>query len=218
MTTFFGHATSTSKELESCKKECDQLAITLSEENDIVHDLLIKSKESTIPASSQLNTPDKVVNNDLESMHQTDLNDTPKRVVLLGDSLLKQVIPERLIPSGYDAKIYKYEAYRIDDTANPVENKVLRDADVLVLHSGTNDIKTETSETCLDKMTSTVAFLQEINPDVKIVLSNIAPKGDAEVLHINRQEFNIKLLKEYNLNPNVTISDNNTACQGRISY
>ena len=85
--------TSKSKELESCKKECDQLAITLSEKNDIIHDLLIKSKESIIPASSQTNTPDKVVNNDLESMYQTDLNETPKRVVLLGDSLLKQVIP-----------------------------------------------------------------------------------------------------------------------------
>ena len=114
-----------------------------------------------------------------------------------------------MLPSGYDAQIDKYEAYRIDDIANAVENEVLKDADVMVLHSGTNDIKTETSETCLDKMISTVAFLQEINPDVKIVLSNIAPRGDAEVLDINRQEFNIKLLKEYSLDPNVTISDNN---------
>ena len=129
---------------------------------------------------------------------------------MLGDSLLKQVIPERLLPSGYDAQIDKYEAYRIDDIANAAENEVLKDADVIVLHSGTNDIKTATSETCLDKMTSTVAFLQEINPDVKIVLSNvIAPRGDAEVLDINRQEFNVKLLKEYSLDPNVTISDNN---------
>ena len=61
--------------------------------------------------------------------------------------------------------------------------------------------KTETSETCLDKMTSTVSILQEINPGVKIVVSNIAPRGDAEVLDINRQEFNIKLLKEYSLHP-----------------
>ena len=94
--------TSKSKELESCKKECDQLAITLSEKNDIIHDLLIKSKESVIPASSQTNTPDKVVNNDLKSMHQTDLNETPKRVVLLGDSLLKQVIPESIAEKCFD--------------------------------------------------------------------------------------------------------------------
>ena len=99
--------TSTSKELESCKKECDQLAITLSEKNDIIHDLLIKSKESIITAGSQTNKHDKAVNNDLESIHQTELSDTPKRVVSLGDSLLKQVIPERLLPSGYDAQIDK---------------------------------------------------------------------------------------------------------------
>ena len=128
---------------------------------------------------------------------------------MLGDSLLKQVIPKRLLPSSYDAQIDKYEAYRMDDIATAVENEVLKDADVILLHSGTNDIKTETSETCLDKMTSTVAFLQEINPGVKIVLTNIAPMGDTEVLDINRQEFNIKLLKVYSLDPNVTISDNN---------
>ena len=29
--------TSTSKELESCKKECDKLAVTLSEKDDIIH-------------------------------------------------------------------------------------------------------------------------------------------------------------------------------------
>ena len=142
-------------------------------------------------------------------MYQTDLNDTPKRVVLLGDSLLKQVIPDHLLPSGYDAQINKYEAYHIDDIANAVENEVLKDADVIVIHRGTNDIKAETSETCLDKMTSTVSFLQEINPGVTIVLSNIAPRVDAEVLDINCQEFNIKLLKEDSLNPNVTSSDNN---------
>ena len=40
-------------------------------------------------------------------------------------------------------------------------------------------------------------------------MSNIAPKGNDESVDINRQEYNIKLLKEYNLSPNVMISENN---------
>ena len=54
-----------------------------------------------------------------------------------------------------------------------------------------------------------VSHLQDVNPDIKIVVSNIAPRGDDESVDINRQEYNIKLLKEYNLSPNVMISENN---------
>ena len=54
-----------------------------------------------------------------------------------------------------------------------------------------------------------ISHLQEVNPDIKIIVSNIAPRGDDEFVDINRQEYNIKLLKEYNLSPNVMISENN---------
>ena len=54
-----------------------------------------------------------------------------------------------------------------------------------------------------------ISHLQDVNPDIKIVVSNIAPRGDDELVDINRQEYNIKLLKEYNLSPNVMISENN---------
>ena len=37
----------------------------------------------------------------------------------------------------------------------------------------------------------------------------MARKGDDEFVDINRQEYNIKLLKEYNLSLNVMISENN---------
>ena len=54
-----------------------------------------------------------------------------------------------------------------------------------------------------------ISHLQDVNPDIKIIVSNIAPRGDDDFVDINRQEYSIKLLKEYNLSPNVMISENN---------
>ena len=64
-----------------------------------------------------------------------------------------------------------------------------------------------------------ISHLQDVNPDIKIIMSNIAPRGDDEFVDINRQEYryNIKLLKEYNLSPNVMISENNNLSKhGRV--
>ena len=54
-----------------------------------------------------------------------------------------------------------------------------------------------------------ISHLQDVNPDIKIIVSNIAPRGDDEFVDINLHEYNIKLLKEYNLPLNVMISENN---------
>ena len=68
-------------------------------------------------------------------------------------------------------------------------------------------------------MKSVVDSLQAINPKMKLVPSCIAPRGDEESYDINRQELNLRLLKEYSLNPAVTLCDNNNlANHGRIIH
>ena len=59
-------------------------------------------------------------------------------------------------------------------------------------------------------MKAIVDSLQTVNQKMKIILSNIAPRGDNEIYDINRQELNVKLLKEYNLNPRITFCDHNS--------
>ena len=78
------------------------------------------------------------------------------------------------------------------------------------IHCGTNDdINEQTAETYLEKMKAIVDSLQTVNPKIKIILSNITPRGDNEMYDINRQELNVKRLKEYNLNPRITFCDHN---------
>ena len=58
-------------------------------------------------------------------------------------------------------------------------------------------------------MKAIVDSLQTVNPKMKIILSNVAPRGDSKIYNINWQELNVKLLKEYNLNPRITFCDHN---------
>ena len=43
---------------------------------------------------------------------------------------------------------------------------------------------------------------------MKILISNIIPRGDDHLLEISQQEFNLKLLKEFNNSHCVSICDN----------
>ena len=58
-----------------------------------------------------------------------------------------------------------------------------------------------------------ISSVQARNPDMKILISNITPRGDDYSLDISRQEFNRKLLKEFNNSQCVSICDNSICHQ-----
>ena len=136
-------------------------------------------------------------------------NSLVQDVVLIGDSLIKQVVPERLIHSSHNIRVTKHEAFHLYNIHDLVDLPNVSKASAAVIHCGTNDIKLSTADVCFEKTKKVISHLQDVNPDIKIVVSNIAPRGDDEFVDINRQEYNIKLLKEYNLLPNIMISGNN---------
>ena len=143
----------------------------------------------------------------------------PKEVLLLGDSTIKQIIPEHLLPRSCDVTFDKQTVYHLQEIKSLVESSpsTFKNASITVIHCGTNDVKSQTAEACFDTMKSVVDSLQAINHKMKIVLSCIAPRDDEESYDINRQELNLRLLKDYSLNPVVTLCDNNNlANHGRI--
>ena len=203
----------TIKELDLLKTENNQLASILSQKNDIIHELLL-GKMSKQP-------PDESVVSEVNSAPQSDDESDfgPKEVLLMGDSLIKQIIPEHLLPRSCDVTFDKQTAYHLQEIKSLVESSpsTFKNVSITVIHCGTNDVKSQTAETCFDTMKSVVDNLQAVNPKMKIVLSCMAPRGDEESYDINRQELNLRLLKEYSLNPVVTLCDNNNlASHGRI--
>ena len=203
----------TIKELDLLKTENNRLVSILSQKNDIIHELL--------PGKMSKQPPDESVVSEVNSAPQSDDESDfgPKEVLLLGDSLIKQIIPEHLLPRSCDVTFDKQTAYHLQEIKSLVESSpsTFKNVSITVIHCGTNDVKSRTAETCFDTIESVVDNLQAVNPKMKIVLSCIAPRGDEESYNINRQELNLRLLKEYSLNPVVTLCDNNNlANHGRI--
>ena len=60
----------------------------------------------------------------------------------------------------------------------------------------------------INKLKNVISLALELNPNIKIIVSNLTPRGDDLMLDLTRQEFNIKILKEFNDNSAVMISDN----------
>ena len=205
----------TLKELDLIRTENDRITHVLSQKNDIIHDLLISSKSKSSQKIQEELDVTKV--NDLYNEDGSDSG--PKEVMLIGDSLIKQIIPDRLVPRDCDVHVVNQNAFHLEEIKSLVESSAstFKTVDVTVIHCGTNDIKEQTADACFDMMKSVVTSLHTVNPDMKVVISNIAPRGDEEIFDINRQEYNVKLLKEYSLNPKVTLCDNsNLAKQGKI--
>ena len=179
----------TLKEPNLIKEENVHLSNVLSEKNNIIHDLLLSTKREN-SLRSQVQSVDNQ-NNVIYSLDGSDFG--PKEIRLIGDSLIKHVIPERLIRDS-DVKVIKHDAYHLDEIKSLIdsEDSGFKNVDVSVIHCGTNDIKEQTADTCLEKMKAIVDSLQTVNPKMKIILSNIAPRGDNEIYDILKGEIGSK--------------------------
>ena len=70
----------------------------------------------------------------------------------------------------------------------------------------------------MEKLKEIVSSVQARNSDMKILISNIIPRGDDHLLDISRQEFNLKVLKEFKNSQCVSICDNsNLSSRGTVN-
>ena len=113
------------KELELTKAECLRQSNVLSEKNGIIHDLLL-SKYNQHPDGSSFKVDQGNINmSALKEADHTTAQNLPNSlvqdVVLIGDSLIKQVVPERLIHSSHNIRVTKHEAFHLDNIHDLVD-------------------------------------------------------------------------------------------------
>ena len=143
------------KELELTKAECLRQSNVLSEKNGIIHDLLL-SKYNQDPDGSSFKVDQGNINmSALKEADHTTAQNLPNSlvqdVVLIGDSLIKQVVPERLIHSSHNIRVTKHEAFHLDNIHDLVDLPNVSKASAAVIHCGTNDIKLSTADACFEK-------------------------------------------------------------------
>ena len=98
------------KELDLIRTENDRITHVLSQKNDIIHDLLMSSKIKSCQKIQEELDVTKV--NDLYNEDGSDFG--PKEVMLIGDSLIKQIIPDCLVPRDCDVHIVNQNAFHLE--------------------------------------------------------------------------------------------------------
>lgn len=125
-------------------------------------------------------------------------------VTIVGTSNIANIDPQRM---STHYSVNKIPAYTLDQTEAEVKNLPITPK-VLVLHSLTNDLKTQEPEACASKMDQIVDICADLYKDTHIIISLPTPRADNSTYH-NRGILISALLKEkYKDNNLITICDN----------
>ena len=109
-----------------------------------------------------------------------------------------------------EIKISKETIYTWNEADEKLTKGHLDIPNTIIYHLGTNDIENGTTpDETVAKIEEVIGKTLKKNPDAKIILSTVAPRGDNDDLDMARQELNLMMLKKYKDKEHVLLVDNN---------
>lgn len=193
-------------QIDSLELECADLKKT------------IKSKEDEILSLKLHNSRDdsedfqEVTRGHASAQRKTQSDrDRPPHVTLIGTSNLNHIDPNKL-SSHYSAN--KITAYTLQETESSIRNLEYT-PNIIVFHSLTNDLKSQSPQSCVGKMEDIIQQTQELYENTKIVISLPTPRSDKKTLNHNAMIASAMLKDKFQDSPDVHMCDNsNLAYKG----
>ena len=196
-----------SRDIEWLNRESSMKDKLLSEKVDMIDNLLQKVSTTSIP----LDNSDKsaTVNQSNQSIPNVPDSRNHHIIHLIGDSLIRPVIPELLFPSDFKAEIKKTQCFVFDEVNNFTPDP---QAKIVVVHCGTNDIANCSNiNDVLTLAQNSLLLLKEKLPSSAIMMySMVAPRGDSADLLV--KEFNAHMLLFCNKH-HILLCDHNNLVQ-----
>ena len=196
-----------SRDIEWLNRESSMKDKLLSEKVDMINNLLQKVSTTSIP----LDNSDKSVTVNQSNQSIPNLPDSRNHHIihLIGDSLIKPVIPELLFPSDFKAEIKKTQCFVFDEVNNFTPDP---QAKIVVVHCGTNDIANCSNiNDSLTLAKNRLLLLKEKLPSSAIMMySMVAPRGDSADLQV--KEFHAHMLLFCNKH-HILLCDHNNLVQ-----
>ena len=109
------------------------------------------------------------------------------QVLIVGDSQLRNVKGEKLSNDNRDIEIRCKPGLRIEQTSAQVGKT---DSDVIVVHVGTNNVKSYSPQELANEIGNTLEKIQSDNPSAKIAFSSIFKRKDDQSLNTKIQKVN----------------------------
>ena len=196
-----------SRDIEWLNRESSMKDKLLSEKVDMINNLLQKVSTTSIP----LDNSDKsaTVNQSNQSIPNVPDSRNHHIIHLIGDSLIRPVIPELLFPSDFKAEIKRTQCFVFDEVNNFTPDP---QAKIVVVHCGTNDIANCSNiNDVLTLAQNSLLLLKEKLPSSAIMMySMVAPRGDSADLLV--KEFNAHMLLFCNKH-HILLCDHNNLVQ-----
>lgn len=126
-------------------------------------------------------------------------------VVIISDSVIKHIDPKKL--SQRPVRKFSYPGKTTDEMAEAVgSSTVATDPSHVIIHTGTNNLPTDSAESCAAKIKSLALKVKDKFPNSRIGISGIIYREDINVDSKRNEIYEmVKLMAEDN---NITYTDN----------
>eukprot|EP00794_Sanderia_malayensis_P011382 gene11382-12568_t len=221
---FKKNAESSSIKLSNMEIEANVLkekVLSLSEINKICSD-------HTKTLIDQLKTKDALINTlttrqdckkELPKAPSASNKENNNNVLILGDSIVKHIQTNKILSKNPEINVNKIIAYTWSQVEETVADQNLTLPDNIVIHTGTNDLRDGISaDEIINSAKKTADIILSRNANAHLTFSAIIPRGDNELLDIERQDVNLKMLKWCHNQERIEFVDNtNLSVRGGIN-
>ena len=192
------------RNLETLEIDFDRHSTIIQDKTTIIHNLLLTKDQKNQPFTSDSNLT--TGSEDPEEKNQSSMR---KKILLIGDSLIKRIIPEHLLPQRSNFEVLIEKAYHIEEIPNVINSfDNFTDLSTLVIQCGTNDIQSVPVDILINKLKNVISLALELNPNIKIIVSNLTPPRRRPYAGFNTSRIQHKNSERVNDNSAVMISDN----------
>ena len=138
----------------------------------------------------------------------------PIQICMVGDSQLSRMDAQKMSNNHHVVMLNGKSGMKVEEAANRVDCE----ADVIIMHVGTNNLCDETPEEVAEKVVKTFKKIKQRNPKAQLAYSSIfRRKGNAAANGMNIKVFKTnKILKEELMLQGIDFIDNDNILYGNI--
>ena len=182
--------------------------VTSKSYSDAVKSSTLSTNTASVPSTSESSndaTTCPATSDEIDSAADAQLQPPPEgpSVLILHDSILGGVDATRLGRS-YGLAVTKKTAFRIEHCCLHREESP---PDVVVLHSGVNNLRWQSSQVASDKLVEAVNNMLDQSPTVRIVVSSVAPTLHSDI-NAKARDFNDRVVGRLQEHDRVTFVNN----------
>ena len=183
--------------LEKEQANAGKLSTTSNQEIEQVIDQKKKKRKSKSKKKTTNNAasrkPQEGEQENAEQQEQQPRKQVRKTVVVAGDSIIKHVKGWELSNNKQNVAVKSFSGATVEDMNDFLRPTIRRQPDNLVIHVGTNDIRSSTPQNISDEVTKVAQLFKQESRKTEIIISSLIIRSDSPELANKVKDTNVAL-------------------------